>query len=132
MTTGREVLHDLPAMPAPAWPVKPASAAGDADIARTARALAVMAHPIRLRILLTLGEDEVSVLNIARTLGIAPGCASKHLTVLHRGGVVATRRDAARVYYRVANVCILQVIVTLCLLQDSRAQLRPGVCFGRG
>ena len=119
MAVEREVLGDPSTMAISAWPMRPASAASDGEIARAARALSVMAHPIRLRILLTLGEDEISVLNIAQKLGIAPGSASKHLTVLRRGGVVVTRRVAARVYYRVSNSGILQVIVTLCRLRAN-------------
>ncbi|MGD9095734.1 MAG: ArsR family transcriptional regulator, partial [Chromatiales bacterium] len=35
--------------------------AGEADIDRASRALKAMSHPLRLKILCTLGEGEVSV-----------------------------------------------------------------------
>jgi DNA-binding transcriptional ArsR family regulator len=87
------------------------------DLARTSRALAVMAHPMRLKMLLVISKGEISVLNIAMKLGISPGTASKHLTLLRNNGVVASRRDAARVYYRVTDSAIPRVIATICEMQ---------------
>jgi len=41
----------------------------DEDIERTSRSLKAMSHPLRLKILCTLGEEEISVQDIAEFVG---------------------------------------------------------------
>ena len=80
------------------------------DISRSMRPLKIAAHPVRLKILLAIGKDEVCVQDIAAKIGIEATNASKHLALLFDNGVVASRRDANRIYYRVSDVVIQNVI----------------------
>ena len=60
-----------------------------------------LASPIRLKILCQMVEGERSVGEIAANIGIRDTQASQHLSLLRRDGIVATRREAQTIYYRV-------------------------------
>jgi ArsR family transcriptional regulator len=80
------------------------------QIELAARAMKSMAHPLRLKILCVLGDEEVSVQDIVDTVGTSQSNISQHLAILRDKGVLKTRKDANRVYYRVGDVRILQLI----------------------
>lgn len=71
-----------------------------ASLAEIAQALA---HAHRLELLEHLGQGERSVEDLAGLCGLSFANASRHLQVLRRAGLVATRRDAKRVLYRLAG-----------------------------
>jgi ArsR family transcriptional regulator len=52
------------------------------DITRSMRPLKIAAHPVRLKMLLAIGGNEVSVQDIATKIGIEPNSVSKHLALL--------------------------------------------------
>ena len=84
--------------------------AGEADIDRASRALKAMSHPLRLKILCTLGEGEVSVQDIVDNVGTSQSNISQHLAILRDKGILASRKDANRVYYRVGDARTLRLI----------------------
>lgn len=84
--------------------------ADDADIERASRSLKAMSHPLRLKILCTLGEQEVSVQDIVDHVGTSQSNISQHLAILRDKGILASRKDANRVYYRVGDARTLQLI----------------------
>ncbi len=67
-----------------------------------------MAHPKRLEILNLLRQEELSVGELAKRMGISLPNVSQHLAVLRDKGVVMTRREGVNVYYRVADPRIIQ------------------------
>ncbi len=75
---------------------------------RHAEMCKVFSHPTRLRILNTLREQEVSVSNLAERLGITIGNLSQHLNMMKQRRVLASRKDANNVYYRLANPKMLE------------------------
>jgi ArsR family transcriptional regulator len=79
-------------------------------IERAARALKAMAHPLRLKILCILGNQEVSVQEIVDCVGTSQSNISQHLAILREKGVLRTRKDANRVYYRVGDERMLTLI----------------------
>jgi ArsR family transcriptional regulator len=79
-------------------------------IETAARALKAIAHPLRLRILCMLSGDEVCVQDIVDTVGTSQSNISQHLAILRDKGVLSTRKDANRVYYRVNDPRTLQLI----------------------
>lgn len=83
---------------------------GDEDIQRAARSLKAMAHPLRLKILCTLSEGEVSVQDIVEHVGTSQSNISQHLAILRDKGILAARKDANRVYYRVDDKRMLRLI----------------------
>ena len=84
--------------------------ADDADIERASRSLKAMSHPLRLKILCTLGDQEVSVQEIVDHVGTSQSNISQHLAILRDKGILASRKDANRVYYRVSDARTLQLV----------------------
>lgn len=82
----------------------------DEDIDRAARSLKAMSHPLRLKILCTLGDREVSVQDIVEHVGTSQSNISQHLAILRDKGILASRKDANRVYYRVGDARTLRLI----------------------
>jgi len=82
----------------------------DEHIELAAKALKSMSHPLRLKILCVLGEQEVSVQDIVELVGTSQSNISQHLAILRAKGVLRTRRDANRVYYRIGDSRTLKLI----------------------
>jgi DNA-binding transcriptional ArsR family regulator len=80
------------------------------DIHPAARALKAMSHPLRLRILCILGDTEVNVQDIVSEVGTSQSNISQHLAILREKGIITARKDANRVYYRVRDRRILNLI----------------------
>ena len=80
------------------------------DIERASRSLKAMSHPLRLKILCTLGDQEVSVQGIVENVGTSQSNISQHLAILRDKGILASRKDANRVYYRVGDARTLRLI----------------------
>ena len=80
------------------------------DIERASRSLKAMSHPLRLKILCTLGDKEISVQDIVERVGTSQSNISQHLAILRDNGILASRKDANRVYYRVGDGRTLQLI----------------------
>ena len=75
----------------------------DEEITLTADALKAMGHPLRWKILCTLGDNEMSVGEIVEKIGTSQSNVSQHLDQLRNKNIVASRRDANRIFYRVRN-----------------------------
>ena len=82
----------------------------ESDIDRASRALKAMSHPLRLKILCTLGEQEVSVQDIVEKVGTSQSNISQHLAILRDKDILSTRKDANRVYYKIGDPRLLQLI----------------------
>ena len=61
--------------------------------------LRLLADPTRLRLLLLLEEEELSVAELQDILGMGQSRISSHLAQLKRAGVVEDRRAGKNVYY---------------------------------
>jgi DNA-binding transcriptional ArsR family regulator len=82
----------------------------DDDIAKAAHCLKAMSHPLRLKILCTLGSSKVSVQDIVEQVGTTQSNISQHLGILRDKGILASKKDANRVYYYVDDERTLQLI----------------------
>ena len=82
----------------------------DDDVERASRSLKAMSHPLRLKILCKLGAEEVSVQDIVEQVGTSQSNISQHLAILRDKGILESRKDANRVYYRVSDSRTLQLI----------------------
>lgn len=79
-------------------------------IETAARALKAIAHPLRLKIMCVVGDQEVCVQDIVDMVGTSQSNISQHLAILRDKEVLQTRKDANRVFYRVADQRTLQLI----------------------
>ncbi len=75
----------------------------DEDILQASLSIKAIAHPLRLKILCVLGDKEVSVQDIVADVGTSQSNISQHLAILRDKGVLATRKDANRVFYRIGD-----------------------------
>ncbi|MDR7332170.1 metalloregulator ArsR/SmtB family transcription factor [Roseateles asaccharophilus] len=76
-------------------------------------ALKLLANPERLLLLCQLSQGEMSVGDLEAALDIHQPTLSQQLGVLRGEGVVETRRDGKRIFYRVADARLLQVLELL-------------------
>lgn len=84
--------------------------AHDDDIERAAFALKAMSHPLRLKILCAVGENELSVQTIVDCVGTTQSNVSQHLARLRDKEILASRRDANRIFYRVKDERTLRLV----------------------
>ena len=82
----------------------------DEHIEQASRAMKAMSHPLRLKILCVLGDKEISVQDIVDHVGTSQSNISQHLAILRDKGVLRTRKDANRVYYRVGDTRTLKLL----------------------
>lgn len=84
--------------------------AHDSDIERAAFALKAMSHPLRLKILCAIGEQELAVQDIVDCVGTTQSNVSQHLAKLKDKAILASRRDANRIFYRVNDERTLRLV----------------------
>ncbi len=82
----------------------------DEDTELTANALKAMAHPLRWKILCTLGEEEMSVGEIVEQTGTSQSNISQHLEQLRNKNILVSRKEANRIFYRIKNPKLLELI----------------------
>lgn len=83
--------------------------------------LKALAHPLRLRILQALCEQERNVGEIEEVTQIGQPSLSQQLAVLRQAGLVATRREGKLVYYAVERAAFAQILAcleTICAKRD--------------
>jgi len=86
-----------------------AERAGDA-----AEFLRLLANPHRLLILCQLVVTrEMSVGQLVDTVGLSQSALSQHLAKMREEGIVATRREAQTVFYRIADKNVARVLALL-------------------
>jgi DNA-binding transcriptional ArsR family regulator len=102
----------------------------DEDTVLTANALKAMAHPLRWKILCTLGDKEMPAGQIVDAVGTSQSNISQHLEQLRDKNILISRKEANRIYYRIRNEQLLTLIGTmrtvLCPANlDRRSPARP-------
>jgi ArsR family transcriptional regulator len=65
--------------------------------------LKAISHPKRLEIIHLLRDKELNVSEILEMLGLPQANLSQHLMVLRNAGVVKTRKEGKKVYYKLAH-----------------------------
>jgi ArsR family transcriptional regulator len=75
--------------------------------------LGPLSHPTRLLIVCNLLEREYYVGELLKELGTTKGNISQHLRLLEHKGLIAARRDANRIFYRIADERLRIFIRTL-------------------
>ena len=80
------------------------------DAVLTADALKAMGHPLRWRILCALGDKEITVGELAKQIGTTQSNMSQHLDQLRNKRILISRKEANRMYYRVRNEALLELI----------------------
>lgn len=82
--------------------------------AQAASLLKLLANENRLLILCRLAQaGEVSVNDLADAVGLSQSALSQHLAKMREEGLLATRREAQTVYYRIDNADAARLLIHL-------------------
>ncbi|HET9161051.1 MAG TPA: metalloregulator ArsR/SmtB family transcription factor [Caulobacteraceae bacterium] len=85
----------------------------EASAGAAAKLLRALANERRLMILCQLAGSERSVGQLLPLVGLSQSALSQHLAVLREEGLVATRREAQTVWYRIVDPAALKVVASL-------------------
>jgi DNA-binding transcriptional ArsR family regulator len=72
-------------------------------LTQAAECLKTVAHPVRLRMIQLLLDDQYTVGELAADCQVPDNVASEHLRLMQRTGLLGSERDGRRVYYHVAE-----------------------------
>ena len=86
----------------------PTTRSSDLDRQRYAAVGRALADPKRLCVLESLAAGELSVSDLSTTVGCHVPNMSQHLAVLRSAGLVQSRREGSTIYYRLADVRVLE------------------------
>lgn len=70
----------------------------------------MLADATRVRIILALREEELSVNHLAHSVGKSSAAVSQHLAKLRLARIVETRHEGNKVFYRLANEHARQLV----------------------
>jgi DNA-binding transcriptional ArsR family regulator len=84
-----------------------------AKAGEAATLLKALAHEARLMVLCQLLEGEHSAGALLENAGLSQSALSQHLAKLRDEGLVATRREAQTIFYRIADPNVERVLDTL-------------------
>jgi DNA-binding transcriptional ArsR family regulator len=85
----------------------------EASAAEAAKLLRALGNERRLMILCQLTDGERSVGELRPLVGLSQSALSQHLAVLREEGIVATRREAQSIWYRISDPAAIKVVATL-------------------
>jgi len=75
-----------------------------------AEVLKAIAHPTRLQILYLLKNGEQCVCKIVPELKMEQSNVSRHLNILKKEGLVSSRKEGLKVFYRVTDSEVFQLL----------------------
>jgi DNA-binding transcriptional ArsR family regulator len=70
----------------------------------------MLADATRVRLILALRDDELSVNHLADIVDKSPAAVSQHLAKLRLARIVSTRQQGTKVFYRLANEHARQLV----------------------
>lgn len=83
------------------------------DYEKDSEILKALGHPIRLKIVAGLINNECNVNKIVETLKIPQSTASQHLGILKNKGIISPRKKGVITCYRVVDKKVLETIALL-------------------
>ncbi len=99
---------------------RPKKELSDAALQMIADRFKVLAEPMRLKILHTLWDGELTVGEIIAATNALQANVSKHLGILQQAGLVNRRRDGLNVYYRICDETVFELCEAVCASLHDR------------
>lgn len=94
----------------------------DENISKASKALKAMGHPLRLKILCVIGENELPVMDIVKQVGTTQSNISQHIDILREKEILTSRRDGSRILCSVKDKNLLNLMdamqKTFCAVKD--------------
>ncbi|MHC4288594.1 MAG: ArsR/SmtB family transcription factor [Planctomycetota bacterium] len=83
-----------------------------------------MAHPVRVGVLEYVKDGEQCVCDIAEAVGTERSNLSKHLSMMVAAGVLISRKEGLKVFYRIKTPCVIRFLDCLkdCLKEQITEQ----------
>jgi DNA-binding transcriptional ArsR family regulator len=82
--------------------------------ARVAEYFTVLSEPSRLRIMYAVCSGEKSVSEVVQLCDSSQANVSRHLTALHKAGILLRRKEGTTVYYSIADNATVEMCQTVC------------------
>jgi DNA-binding transcriptional ArsR family regulator len=82
---------------------------------RASEYFSLLSEPSRLRIIQSICYEERSVQQVVETTGLPQPNVSRHLSLLHRSGVLSRRRSGTSVFYRVSDDLLTEICRLVCV-----------------
>ncbi|HEV8718290.1 MAG TPA: metalloregulator ArsR/SmtB family transcription factor [Candidatus Binatia bacterium] len=92
----------------------------DAALQMIADRFKVLAEPMRLKLLHSLWDGELTVGEIIAATNALQANVSKHLGILQQAGLVNRRRDGLNVYYRICDETVFALCEVVCASLHDR------------
>ena len=92
-----------------------------------ARRFAVLAEPMRLRLLQLMIDGEKSVNVLAEAAGGTQANVSRHLQTLAEAGLVSRRKEGLQVFYAILDPSIFELCDLVCGSISRQVEKRAGV-----
>jgi ArsR family transcriptional regulator len=86
-----------------------------------------LADPIRILILYTLANSPSNVGDLAETMNLPQPTISRHLKQLRERGLVVAKRDGLFVFYRIADIRIIEALDLLRSVLSERLTYRASL-----
>ena len=109
--------------------MKPSSLSDEA-LALVARRFAVLAEPMRLRLLRTLSDGEKNVNTLVGLTGGTQANVSRHLQTLTAAHLLKRRKEGLQVFYAIADPTIFKLCDLVCGSMDKEHAAQAGVFRG--
>src|SRR5690606_25349314 len=84
------------------------------------RYFALLAEPMRVRVLHSICQREKTVNEIADEIGATQTNISRHLSLMYRAGVLSRRKVGTHVFYGVSDPALTEICRTVCVHIASR------------
>lgn len=93
------------------------------NILKASKALKAMGHPLRLKILCVIGEQELPVMDIVKRVGTTQSNISQHIDILREKEIITSRREGSKILCKVRDHNILDLMnamqQTFCQLEKQ-------------
>lgn len=80
------------------------------NIEKASKALKAMGHPLRLKILCVLGDNELPVMDIVAQVGTTQSNISQHIDILREKEIITSRREGSKILCKVRDPQILNLL----------------------
>ncbi len=87
----------------------------DKIFSRVADYFSVLSEPSRLRIMYIVCSGEKSVSEVVELCGSSQANVSRHLSALHKAGILLRRKEGAIVFYSIADNTTVKMCQTVCV-----------------
>jgi ArsR family transcriptional regulator len=78
-----------------------------------AECMRALGHPMRLKIVKGLSNNECNVTQIQQNLGIPQSTISQHLKILKNAGIIESRREGTMVCYKVLDHWVKELVASM-------------------